>query len=68
MRILICVKQVPDLLGEVRPNGDADGYDPSGQTLRMNTYDEFAVEEALRIRESRGDPPGEVVAISAGPT
>ena len=31
----------------------------------MSPYDEFAVEEALRIKEKRGQ--GEVVAVSLGP-
>ena len=36
-----------------------------GHHLDLSPYDEFAVEEALRIKEKRGQ--GEVVAISLGP-
>ncbi len=66
MKILVCVKQVLD--GECPAEIDETGrwlrplFEP---VYRMNRYDEYALEEALRIRE---DHPGVTVdAVSAGP-
>lgn len=67
MKILVCVKLVPDLTGDVHPDETGMGYDPAGHAARMNLYDEQAVEEALLIREAGTGEPLEVVALSAGP-
>src|SRR5207244_2055259 len=45
--------------------GDGKSIDATGITWIVSPYDEFAVEEALRIKEKRGQ--GEVVAVSLGP-
>jgi electron transfer flavoprotein beta subunit len=66
MKILVCVKQVPDLEG-IRVNEGADGFvEPefSGE-LRMNRFDEFAVEAAVRIKEAV--PGVRIDAVTAGP-
>jgi len=66
VKILVCVKQVPDS-GETLSIDASSGWIDYGRStvFRMNRYDEFALEEALLIRESL---PGTVVhALSAGP-
>jgi len=63
MKIVACVKYVPDTASKVKITPDKKGVDQSEVTLVVNPYDEFAVEEALQIKEKRG---GEVVVISAG--
>jgi electron transfer flavoprotein beta subunit len=64
MRIVVCVKQVPDT--ETRVKVAASGKDVSEADVAnwiISPYDEFAIEEALRIKEARG---GEVVLVTVG--
>jgi electron transfer flavoprotein beta subunit len=61
---VVCIKQVPDTETKVKVAADGRSLDPAGVTLVMNPYDEFALEEALRVREKLG--AGEVVAVSLG--
>jgi electron transfer flavoprotein beta subunit len=66
MKILVCVKQVLD--GEAPVHVDASGrwFAPEATPVwRMNAFDAFAVEEALRIRERVPDTT--IDAISVGP-
>jgi electron transfer flavoprotein beta subunit len=65
MKILVAVKQVPDTATQVKISADRRAIDTTGITWIVSPYDEFAVEEALRIKEKRGQ--GEVVAVSLGP-
>jgi electron transfer flavoprotein beta subunit len=65
MKIVVCVKQVPDTETRVRiaPSGDSISEADVANWI-VSPYDEFAIEEALRIKEKRG---GEVVLVTAGP-
>jgi electron transfer flavoprotein beta subunit len=63
VKIAVCVNQVPDTETRVKVGGDGKTIDPAGVNFILNPYDEFAVEEALRIKEKFG---GEVTAISLG--
>ena len=65
MKILVMIKQVPDTATQVKIAADGRAIDTAGITWIISPYDEFAVEEALRIKEKRGQ--GEVVAVSLGP-
>jgi electron transfer flavoprotein beta subunit len=65
MKILVAVKQVPDTATQVKISADPKAIETAGVTWIVSPYDEFAVEEALRIKEKRGQ--GEVVAVSLGP-
>lgn len=65
MKVLVLVKQVPDTATQVKTGADKKGIDPTGITWIVSPYDEFAVEEALRVKEKRGQ--GEVVAVTVGP-
>jgi electron transfer flavoprotein beta subunit len=65
MKILVPIKQVPDTATQVKIGADPKAIDTAGITWIISPYDEFAVEEALRIKEKRGQ--GEVVAVSVGP-
>ena len=63
MRILVCVKQVIDTAARIElKDHDVDG---TGLARVLNPYDEFALEEALRIRER--NPDTEVILVSLGP-
>ncbi len=61
---VVCVKQVADTETRVKVGADGRSLDPGGVTWILNPYDEFAVEQALRIRDKLG--AGEVVAVSLG--
>ena len=65
MKIVVLVKQVPDTATQVKVASDPRGIDATGITWIVSPYDEFAIEEALRIKEKRGQ--GEVVALTLGP-
>ena len=65
MKILVMVKQVPDTATQVKVGSDPRAIDTAGVTWIVSPYDEYAVEEGLRIKEKRG--AGEVVAVSLGP-
>jgi electron transfer flavoprotein beta subunit len=65
MKILVLIKQVPDTATAVRIGASPRGIETGGVTWIISPYDEFAIEEALRIKEKRGQ--GEVVAVSVGP-
>ena len=65
MKILVMIKQVPDTATQVKIGPDGKAIDTTGITWIVSPYDEYAVEEALRIKEKRGQ--GEVVAVSLGP-
>lgn len=63
-KILVMVKQVPDTASVIRIREDGKGIVTDGLKWVLNPYDEFALEEALRTRESQG---GEVIVVSLGP-
>lgn len=63
MKIVVCMKQTFDT--EARIQLDAGGgIATEGIQYIINPYDEFAIEEALRIKEKLGQ--GEVVVVSTG--
>lgn len=62
MQIYVCVKHVPDTAATIRVIGGT-GFDESVKFV-MNPYDEYAVEQALRVRQQQGT--GEVVVVSVG--
>ena len=64
MKIAVCVKQVPDTETRVRIAPDGKGIVESDINWIVSPYDEFAIEEALRIKEKGG---GEVVLVALGP-
>ena len=67
MKMLVLVKQVPDTATQVKVGSDPRAIDQTGITWIVSPYDEFALEEALRIKEKRGQGADEVVAVTLGP-
>ena len=65
MKILIAVKRVIDYNVKIRVRPDQTGVETANVKMSMNPFDEIAVEEAVRLRESDGAE--ELVAISIGP-
>jgi len=64
MNIAVCIKQVPDTETRIKIAADNKSIQEQDINFILNPYDEFAVEEALRIKEAKG---GEVTVISLGP-
>ena len=64
MNIAVCIKQVPDTETKVKVSGDKKWIEEGEINFILNPYDEFAVEEGLKIAEANG---GEVTIISLGP-
>ncbi|GAW93112.1 electron transfer flavoprotein subunit beta/FixA family protein [Calderihabitans maritimus] len=62
MKIIVCLKQTFDTEAKIQLTDDGKISD-EGVSLIINPYDEFAVEEALKIKENMG---GEVVVVSIG--
>lgn len=65
MNIIVCMKQVPDTESIVKIKPDGSGIITEGLKYVMNPFDEFAVEESVRIKEKLGE--GTVTLISIGP-
>jgi len=64
MNIVVLVKQVPDSGAERALRADSDTVDRESATNVINEMDEYAIEEALRVREAHG---GEVTVLTMGP-
>jgi electron transfer flavoprotein beta subunit len=62
MQIYVCLKHVPDTAANIRPLAGA-AFDESVKFI-VNPYDEYALEQALKIRE--GGANAEVVAVTVG--
>ena len=65
MRILVCVKSVPEAEANFRINREGNFYDEAELAFKVNEYDLCAVEEAVRIKEQCGD--GRITIVSVGP-
>jgi electron transfer flavoprotein beta subunit len=63
MKIAVCVNYVPDTASKININEDNISIDKTGIAFVLNPYDEYAIEEALKIKEHSG---GETFVISAG--
>ena len=64
-KILVCIKRVIDYNVKIRIKPDESGVITDGVKMSINPFDEIAIEEALRIRESGN--ANEVILVSIGP-
>jgi electron transfer flavoprotein beta subunit len=64
-KILVGLKRVVDYNVRVRVKSDGSGVETDGVKMSINPFDENALEEALRIKESGG--ASEVIVVSIGP-
>lgn len=65
MKIFVCLKQVPDTDTRIKIQGDFASIDANGIKWIVSPYDLYAIEEAIKIRES--NPGTQVYVITAGP-
>jgi electron transfer flavoprotein beta subunit len=66
MKVLVPVKRVVDYNVKVRVRSDNTGVDTANVKMSMNPFDEIALEEAMRLKES--GKVTEVIAVSCGVT
>lgn len=64
MKILVLIKQTPDTETKIKLSGDGKSVEQGDIKYIINPYDEFAIEEALKLKEKLGT--GEVVIASFG--
>ncbi len=64
MKILVPIKRVVDYNVKVRVKRDGSGVETANVKMSMNPFDEIAVEEAVRMRES--GKADELIVISIG--
>jgi len=63
LNIFVFVKRVPDTESKIRINRETDRIIEEDLKYVLSPYDEYAVEEGLRIREANG---GKVTVVSVG--
>ncbi|MFW5701987.1 MAG: electron transfer flavoprotein subunit beta/FixA family protein [Bacteroidota bacterium] len=61
MNILVCISRVPDTAAKIMIGDDGKTIKTQGVKFIVNPFDEFAIEEALQLREKNG---GEVTAVT----
>ncbi|SAL76367.1 electron transfer flavoprotein subunit beta [Caballeronia choica] len=66
MKVLVAVKRVVDYNVKVRVRSDGSGVDVANVKMSMNPFDEIAVEEAVRMKET--GVATEVIVVSCGVT
>jgi electron transfer flavoprotein beta subunit len=66
MNIVVCVKYVPDATADRRFEDDGT-VDRAGVDGLLSELDEYAVEQALQLKEKSGDDGTEITVLSVGP-
>ncbi len=64
MNVICLIKQVPDTASSVFPTSDGKDITREGLGYIINPYDEYGIEEALKVREKQG---GTVTLVTIGP-
>lgn len=65
MKVLVCIKQVPDMESKFKVASNNVWFEDTDLAYRMNEYDEYAVEQAVRLKEQVGDC--DITVLSIGP-
>jgi electron transfer flavoprotein beta subunit len=64
VHVVVCLKQVPDTETRIRIADGGTDIVRDGVNYQVSPYDEFAIEEGLRLREKHG---GQVTLVTLGP-
>jgi len=64
MKVMVCLKQVPHQDARLDVNADGTWIEDGNIKFEINSYDTYALEEALKIKDA-GD--ADVVVVSIGP-
>jgi electron transfer flavoprotein beta subunit len=65
VKVVVCLKQVPDTESFIKISPDQKKIDETGLTFIVNPFDEFALEEAIKMKEA--GLAQSVSAVSMGP-
>lgn len=65
MNIVVCIKSVPGIITSVNISQTGERLEPIARSFFINETDEYALEEALALRNRYG---GSVTAVTVGPT
>jgi electron transfer flavoprotein beta subunit len=66
MKVVVCVKQTPSTTATFKVTGGVVSWEDasSGKPNVVNPWDEYAIEEGIRLKENHG--AGDVVALNVG--
>lgn len=64
MKILVCIKQVPDMESKFKVDDNGTWYAKTDLAWRMNEYDEYAVEQAVQVKEQLKE--GDITVLCIG--
>lgn len=65
MKVVVCTKQTPSTTANFSvENGNVSWEDPGGKPNVVNPWDEYAIEEAIRLKENHGAT--DAIAITVG--
>ncbi len=64
MNSVVCISHVPDTESRIRVASDGRHIDEEGIKFIVSPYDEFALEEAIRLKDAQG---GDVTVLTFGP-
>ncbi len=64
MKVIVCVRRVPDTAARIRIASDGKSIQTSDAEFVINPYEEYALEQAVRLKEKHG---GEVTVVTLGP-
>ena len=65
MKIAVCIKRVPDTEMRFTIAPDGKSIESAGLKYEISTFDEYAIEAALRLNETQGG--GEITVVGLGP-
>ncbi|MFQ5806700.1 MAG: electron transfer flavoprotein subunit beta/FixA family protein [Phycisphaerae bacterium] len=66
MKILVVIKQVPDSTTNIKIRADGEDIERAGVKMVVDPFDEFAIEQGVRLKEKRSDVES-VTAMIVGP-
>ncbi len=65
MKVVVCTKQTPSTTAVFSvDNGTVSWDDPGGKPLVVNPWDEYSIEEAIRLKENHG--ASDAIALTVG--
>ena len=64
MKILVCIKQVPDMESKFKVDAGGKWYAKTDLAWRMNEYDEYAVEQAVQVKDQVKE--GDITVLCIG--
>lgn len=64
MNSVVCISHVPDTESRIKIAAGGKKIDEAGLKFIVSPYDEFALEEAIRLKEAKG---GDVTVVTFGP-